>query len=106
MEVYEQNEAWVEKDEDYTFSHSKVILRKDDEYFYATSARHYRSAADVNMLDLDPIPIPASKIWPQFLKHFKRAPEPLSETCYVKRPSLLYHGDTEASTEPSILDVW
>jgi hypothetical protein len=103
MEVCDQNEAWVEKDEDYTFSHSKIILRKTDEYFYATSAHRYRSAADINMLDLDLIPIPVSEIWPQFPKHFKRAPEPLSETCYVKRPSLLYYGDTEASTGVSDL---
>ena len=81
----------------------KIMLRKDDEYFYATSARRYRSAADVNLSDLDPIPTPASKIWPQFPRHFKRAPEPLSENCYVKRPSLLLYGDTEASTELSDL---
>jgi serine/threonine protein kinase len=99
MQVCEQNEAWVEKDGDYTFSHSKIILRKDDQYFYATSTHRYRSAADVNIVDLDPVPIPASKIWPQFPKHFKRAPEPLPEHCYVKRPSLLYYGDTQASTE-------
>lgn len=62
MEVCEQNEAWVEKDGDYTFSHSKIILRKDGQYFYATSTQRYRSIADVNLIDLDPIPIPTSKI--------------------------------------------
>jgi serine/threonine protein kinase len=99
MEVCEQNEAWVEKDGDWTFSHTKIILKKDDQYFYATSSHRYNSAADVNLVDFDPIPIPASKIWPQFPKHFQRAPKPLPENCYVKRPSLLYYGDTKASTE-------
>jgi hypothetical protein len=99
MEVCKQNEAWVKKDGDYTFSHSKIILRKDDQYFYVTSTRHYQSTADVNLIDLDPIPIPALKIWPEFPKHFTKAPEPLPKDCYVKRPSLLYYGDTAASTE-------
>jgi len=103
MEVCEQNEAWIKKDGDYVFSHSKLILRKDDEYFYATSPGRYRSAADVNLVDLNPVPIPGSKIWPQFPLHLKRAPEPLPENCYVKRPSLLYYGDTKASTELSQL---
>lgn len=45
---------------------------------------------------LDLVPIPASQIWPPFPTHFARAPEPLPQDCYVKRPSLL-----EASTELS-----
>ncbi|TVY33743.1 MAPK/MAK/MRK overlapping kinase [Lachnellula occidentalis] len=99
MEVCEQNEAWVETDGDYVFSHTKIILRNGDQYFYATSTQRYQSIADVNLIDLKPIPIPTSKIWPEFPKHFTRAPEPLPGNCYVKRPSLLYYGDTVASTE-------
>jgi serine/threonine protein kinase len=101
MEVCEQNEAWVERDGDWVFSHTKIILKKDDQYFVATSMHRYRSAADVNLADLDLISIPASKIWPQYPEHFKRAPTPIPENCYVKRPSLLYYGDTEASTRLS-----
>ncbi len=101
MEVCGQNEAWVERDGDWIFSHTKIILKKDDQYFVATSMHRYRSAADVNLADLDPISIPASKIWPQYPEHFKRAPTPIPENCYVKRPSLLYYGDTEASTVTS-----
>ena len=99
MEVCEQNEAWVEKDEDFIFSHTKIILRKDGRYFYAISSRRFRSATDVNVLDLDRVLIPASKIWPQLPNHLTRAPEPLPANCYIKRPSLLRYGDTQASTD-------
>ena len=64
MEVCEQNEAWVERDGDWIFSHTKVMLKHDDQYFYATSTHCYGSAANVNLNDLDPIPILASEIWP------------------------------------------
>lgn len=41
-------------------------------------------------------------MWPLFPAHFTRAPEPLPD-CYIKRPSLLYYGDTESSTKQSDL---
>jgi serine/threonine protein kinase len=103
MEVCEQNEAFVEQDGDLAFSHTKIILREGDQYYYAITSRRYLPTSEVDLLELDPVPIPASQIWPPFPTHFARAPEPLPQDCYVKRPSLLYYGDTEASTELSSL---
>ncbi|KAH8588263.1 kinase-like domain-containing protein [Bisporella sp. PMI_857] len=99
MEVCEQNEAFVEEDGDLAFSHTKIILREGDQYYYAITSRRYLLHFEVDLLELDPVPIPASQIWPPFPTRFARAPEPLPQDCYVKRPSLLYYGDTEASTE-------
>jgi hypothetical protein len=103
MEVCEQNEAFVEEDGDLVFSHTKIILRNGAQYYYAITSRRYHSSSEVNSFELNPIPISASKIWPLFPKYLTQAPEPLPQDCYVKRPSLLYHGDTEASTELSSL---
>jgi hypothetical protein len=103
MEVCEQSEAFVEEDGDLAFSHTKIILREGYQYYYAITSRRYLTTSEVDPLQLDPTPIPASQIWPPFPTHFTRAPEPLPQDCYVKRPSLLYYGDTEASTELSSL---
>ncbi len=92
MDIVETTEAFIEEGDDLIFSHTKVILKKGDQYFYATTkSRH------VDPSTLDPIPIPALRIWPPFRTSLTRAPEPLYTDCYVKHPNLLDYGDTEAS---------
>ena len=103
MEVCEQNEAFVQEDRELVFSHTKVILRKGDQYYYATTRNRYRTTSEVVPGSLKLHPIPTSKIWPQFKKGFTVAPKPLPPGCYVKQPSLLHYGDTKASTEQSSL---
>ncbi|PBP19286.1 hypothetical protein BUE80_DR009522 [Diplocarpon rosae] len=99
MEICEQNEAFVEENSDLAYSHTKIILRKGDQYYYAITSRRYPVTSKPDLLELDLVPIPTSQIWPPFPRQFARAPDPLPQDCYVKRPSLLYYGDTEASTE-------
>jgi len=77
MEVCEQNEAFIEKDGELTFSHTKVILREGDQYYYAITDRRYHSASEVDPFELGIVPIPASKIWPPFPMNFTQAPNPL-----------------------------
>lgn len=103
MEICEQNEAFVEEDGDLAFHHTKIILRDGNQYYYALTERRYWSTSEVDPVDLDLTPIPTSQIWPPFPADFTRAPEPLPQNCYVKRPSLLYYGETDASTELSTL---
>ncbi|KFZ06131.1 hypothetical protein V501_07700 [Pseudogymnoascus sp. VKM F-4519 (FW-2642)] len=103
MEVCEQNEAFVfsEEDGDLTFHHTKIILRSSHhhQYFYALSPQRYPSTTSIDPASLDLHPIPTSQIHPLFPETYTRAPQPLPENCYVKRPSLLTYGDTDASTE-------
>ncbi|KAI9781240.1 MAG: hypothetical protein M1816_002423 [Peltula sp. TS41687] len=98
MEIVQANEAFIEEGGDLVFSHTKVILKDEDQYFYAiTKSRKVDPSA------LDPVPIRTSRIWPSFRKGLTRAPEPLPTGCYVKRPNLLDYGDTEASSNISSL---
>ncbi|KAH8586090.1 serine/threonine-protein kinase-like protein [Bisporella sp. PMI_857] len=103
MEVCEQNEAFAEAYRDLVFSHTKIILREGDQYYYAITSRCYFATSEVDLLELDFVSIPASQIWPLFSRQFTRALELLLRDCYVKRLSLLYYGDTEAFTELSSL---
>ncbi len=103
MKICEQNEAYTEEDGDLRFSHTKVILREGNQYYYAITDRRYSSTSEVDPSELDIVPIPASQIWPPFPIDFTRAPEPLPQNCYVKRPSLLHYNETRASTELSDL---
>jgi serine/threonine protein kinase len=67
------------------------------------TSRRYHATSKADLLELDLVPIPTSQVWPPFPRQFTRAPEPLPQDCYMKRLSLLYYGDTEASTELSSL---
>src|SRR5947207_13399711 len=93
MEIDEQNEVWKETGEDMTYSHTKFILRKGDEYFYSRSSYRYRPLETVFPYDLEVYPIPAEDLWPAFPNNLTAAPDPLPAHCYVKRPSLIHHAE-------------
>jgi len=103
MEVCEQNaiSKCVKEDGDVSFSHTKIILREGDQYYYAITSRRYTSEVEVDLRELDLVPIPVSQIWPPFPTQFGRAPEPLPQGCYVKRHSLIYYGGPGGSPEGS-----
>ncbi|KAI0117924.1 kinase-like domain-containing protein [Nemania sp. FL0031] len=90
MEIYEMNDAYLEACEDPTFDHTKIIFRKgDNEYFYAKSSQRIFRDEDVDVDTLETIKIPVEHIWPLADPEFTRAPEPLPETCYIKRQNLI-----------------
>ncbi|PKK45265.1 hypothetical protein CI102_9923 [Trichoderma harzianum] len=102
MEICETGEAFIEKDDDLVFDHTKIILKgADDEFFYAktNSRQHQIPHIDVNSLDISRIP--ADHIWPLADPTFTRAADPLPSTSYLKRPSLLYYEDTHDASEYS-----
>ena len=66
MEVVEQNEMWKDVGEDMKYSHTKFILRKGDEYFYARPSRRYHPLETISPHDLEVYSIPAVDIWPPF----------------------------------------
>jgi hypothetical protein len=57
-----QNEAFVEEHGELAFSHTKIILREGDQYYYAITSRRYPTTFEVNLLELNLIPIPANTI--------------------------------------------
>jgi len=98
MEICEQNEIFTEADGDLVFSHTKIILREGDQYYYTSTSRRYPDDCKADLHGLDIVPIPASHIWPPFQAQLGRAPEPLPQDCYVKRHSLLGYSNTSTSS--------
>ncbi|KAF2234418.1 serine/threonine-protein kinase-like protein [Viridothelium virens] len=103
MEILESCEVFVGRNDDLEFSHTKVILKGDSEYHYAVTHRRFRSIDEIDPSELTCIPMRTSDIWPEFPTSFTRAPEPLLQNLYVKRPSSLSYGDSKTSTEISTL---
>ena len=102
MIVYQQSQAFVEKDGDLEFDFTKLIIRGENQnYFYATTKERLGASSTVDLEDLQLIAIPNENIWPYFSDQFLRAPEPLPPNCYIKEPSLLEYGDTPVSLQIS-----
>ncbi len=93
MELREQNEVFIEKDNDFVFSHTKIILQSSDgEYYYAKAYSRSRSiGTEIDGLEIHKIP--AEDIWPVAEPKFTRAPNPLPGNAYVKRPKLVHYGE-------------
>jgi len=98
MEICEQNQLFAEEDGDLVFSHTKIILREGDQYYYTSTSRRYPDDCKADLHGLVIVPIQASHIWPPFQAQLGQAPEPLPQDCYVKQPSLMYYSDTSTST--------
>jgi len=99
MEILEQREAFVHQDGDLVFNHTKIILKRIDEYFYARTDERLSRVSTVDLECIELHDIPASHIWPDFDPTFTQAPDPLPPNCFVKQPSLLQDGDTPASMD-------
>lgn len=98
MEICEKGEAFVEESGDLVFDHTKIIVRaKNDELFYARVPQRQNRCSDIDLGSLDLVKIPVDHVWPEYDQKFTKAPEPLPENTYIKEPSLLSYGDTEAS---------
>lgn len=96
--MLEQSQAFAEKDGDLEYSHTKFILKKGSQYFYAITNRRYHDMSAIDPLTLDLASIHPSQLWPEIpAAGLTRAPEPLPQDSYFKRPSLLHCDDTEAS---------
>ncbi|KLU90587.1 hypothetical protein MAPG_10439 [Magnaporthiopsis poae ATCC 64411] len=97
MEICQSNEAWVEKDGDLAFDHTKIILRQDDDYFYARVPFRENDPSAVDVARLDARKIIMDSVWPPADSRFTAAPDPLPADTYVKQPQLLHYDDTPAS---------
>ena len=99
MEVFQKGEEWIEGDDGRsTLSHYKMILRKGDQYYYATTDRNITSHIIDNTTHLECFPI-TWQIWPPFPAHLTRAPDSIPPYGFLKQPNLLPFDDVDASAE-------
>jgi serine/threonine protein kinase len=94
MEIYEQSEIFIEKNGDYVFDHTKLILKENEQYFHATIKNRLCPSLVIDVNKIQPVPI--RDFWPPFDRSLTRVPKPQSNKYFIKRPSLLYYTDEEA----------
>ena len=89
MQVLEQSEAFMEVGEDLAYSHTVVILREGEKFYYANTKCRGLSSDEIDPNDLELRPIPIDDFWPPFPSDFTSAPDPVPADCFIKRPSLV-----------------
>jgi serine/threonine protein kinase len=102
MEVLEQSELWEEVDGDLKFHHTRIVLRRGDDYFYARHNRRMIRIAQINPDVLEMRPIPAMCLWPPYSNDLTRAPDRLPVDCYIKRPQMIQYDEDHASRIPDL----
>jgi hypothetical protein len=90
MEICEQSQAFLDKDGDLVFDHTKLILRRGSEYFYARANRRVSSLSAVDISQLKLHKINTENVWPPMDPSFTPVPDPLPPNSYIKQTSLLY----------------
>lgn len=102
MEIYQNSEAFAEKDGDLEFAFTKLILRgPNDEFFYAKTTDRTGASSPVDISQLQLTPIPHDNVWPLYSSELSLSPNPPPPNSYVKEPSLIDYGDTAASLQLS-----
>jgi serine/threonine protein kinase len=88
------------KDDDFEFSHTKVIMRRSGHQFYATIKARPRRKEDIDTSKLKICPIPRAHIYPVFLT---QAPNSISIDTFLKTPNLMSYANSRNLTEISSL---
>lgn len=94
----EFNEIFAEKDDDFEFSHTKIIMQHKGQFFYATTKARIKRKDDIDPSQLDNHEIPHAHVYPIL-------PTPASVSfspdIFIKRPSLISYADSKSLTEIS-----
>jgi serine/threonine protein kinase len=102
--MVEHAEQWVEKDGDFVFDKTKIILRRGDSVFMATTDKMESGLKESDLKELDRIRIPPEHFCPAFRDGLTLASKPVSAEIYVKRPRLLsWHPEDDGSIAALVL---
>ncbi|KAF5606287.1 uncharacterized protein FSUBG_6120 [Fusarium subglutinans] len=104
-QIVAYSEAFSEKDDDWLFNHTKIILRIGNDYFAASSQQRESQLKSLDHSSLDLTLIPRDHYCPKFKEGISKAPETLSlGDVYPKQPSLI-SWDAKDPNPTSIADL-
>ncbi|KAF5689752.1 serine threonine kinase [Fusarium circinatum] len=104
-QIVAHSEAFCEKDDDWLFDHTKIILRIGHDYFAASSQQRESQLKSLDHSSLDRTLIPQDHYCPKFKEGISKAPKNLSlDDVYLKQPSLI-SWDAKDPNPTSIADL-
>ncbi|KAF8534456.1 kinase-like domain-containing protein [Trichophaea hybrida] len=102
FQILEKMEVFAPKNDDFEYSHTKVIFTDGHKFFYTYTQ------LSLDELDEDSPHLPElqnmaatipADVWPICPMGSILAPKPIPSDCYVKRPSLLDFGDGQSDSK-------
>ncbi|KAF5572760.1 hypothetical protein FPANT_12841 [Fusarium pseudoanthophilum] len=104
-QIVAHSNAFSEKDDDWLFDHTKIILRIGNDYFAASSQQRESQLKNLDHSSLDLTLIPRHHYCPEFKLGISKAPETLSlNDVYLEQPSLI-SWDAKDPNPTSIADL-
>lgn len=104
LEVLEMNEIFEESDGLYQFAGTFIVYRAESNLYHAVLKARYSSPANINPEDLSNIvQIPVSAYNPRYSSELSRAPDPLPEDCFVKKPRLTSYDRVYKGPQPNAI---
>ena len=103
MKVIECVEAWKEDGDDAKLDHFAIILAQGTEMFKGRSARRYALDQEIDAKDLDCHldPLPHGDLWPPLTDDLTRAPDPIPNDVFLKRPIFCQYEPRTKMVKPS-----
>ena len=89
VQIVEHVEQWAERDGDFVFDKTKIIIRQGDSVFMATTDKMESRLKGLVVEGLERIRIPVEHFCPQFKEGLTPAPAPLPGEIYVKKARLI-----------------
>lgn len=105
MEVLDQAEVFVEKDDDYEFGYTSIVAKQGSKIFYGKSPHRLKVPSEINVDEVSLLEIPMDQIWPRWSPKLTRAPQQLPPGTYVKKPNLLDFNPATSSELGNLLLV-
>ncbi|KAG6072846.1 hypothetical protein E4U15_006738 [Claviceps sp. LM218 group G6] len=100
MEVLKYTTFWVEKDGEDEFDFTKIIIRGPNrDFYYAISQDRFRDSSEINLDNLNKIPIDTDSIWPRYSDRFLRASSPVPKDSHIKETNLYFYQECPEGKE-------
>jgi serine/threonine protein kinase len=99
--IIESSEVFEEVDGKYQFTKVLIVCQAGNQLYHGTLIGRPSLLSKINIKDhQDVIPIPKTAYQPRFKSFITKAPVPLPDDCYVKRPSLICYDRVRSSGNP------
>jgi len=96
------NEAFEEVDGSFIFTGTLIVYNAGGDLHHAVSKTRYSSPSEVKLEHLNnDILIPVSAYSPLFPSDFTRAPDPLPQNYYIKKPRLISYEQIRHGSQPN-----
>ena len=102
MELLEMNEIVEECDGQFQYADTLIVYRADSNIYHAALKGRSSSPTNIKQEDLrNIVQIPVSAYCPRYTSDVSKAPDPIPEDCFLKKPRLISYDRVYKGPQPN-----